>query len=79
MTLTYFIASHFPKTFSISESLVNLCGGGFITNVRFKLNQSPKTKYILGEKNGLTMTFGEPLDVNPSGFENCSRLHSHIR
>ena len=33
----------------------------------------------LGTKNGLDMTMGEPADFNPSGFENCSALHSHIR
>ena len=35
--------------------------------------------YFAGVKNGVNMSVGEPADINPSGFENCSLLHSHIR
>ena len=34
---------------------------------------------FVGVKNGVDMSVGEPADINPSGFENCSILHSHIR
>ena len=38
-----------------------------------------KSYVFLGEQNSLNMQFGEPADFNPSGFENCSELHKHIR
>ena len=34
---------------------------------------------LSGEKNGLTAMVGEPANINPAGFENCSTLHTVIR
>ena len=66
-----------PSFYPVGKTPYDFCPPGYIPSTWFGCVL--RKKLLLGTKNGVDVTVGETLDINPAGFENCATLHNFIR